>query len=724
MRGLVLIALFASACSFSPGYTGGRGSSDAMPDGPPAITVGFGSATTLTDENAGTEQVRVILSKPAEEAISVAFAVTGGTANRPNDYLLTDGTLTFAIGDVEKTIDIMVGPDAMAEPDETIELTLSNPTGGAALGLAMHTVTISANVLPRVTFSAPTSSGDEPNDPTIMAMLDVASPLITSVEVNVMAGAGTTATGGTDYMLTTTTVTFNPNETSKPVVLDVLPDTMDEPNEDITLELVNPVNILVGTQGTTKHTINDEDAAETVQFTTAATPVREGMSMVNVEVSLVEVSGKSFNLPFSVDGSSTATMGAGNDFTVVTASPLAFPAGTATATIQIAINDDAVIEQIAETIVLTLGNPMPMPNATVGANNSHTVTINDNDVACGGPKATNFELCFPTPAAAATVSGMFDTDTSMMCAAAAPLSGWTGGPNSCFVVATDITVNATTVVGSRPLVLFATGSITVADNLDVSSHQASGTVTGPGANPSACGTYSTAPGVASTDGSGGGAGGTFRTQGGNGGTGNGSGANGGLPIAINSVPTVLRGGCPGQRGADGVSGGGNNGGLGGNGGGALYLVAGDTITITSGKTINASGGGGTALANPDSGHYAGGGGGGSGGMIVLFANTFAVSGAQLMTNGGGGSAGADDNSIGGSGNDPSTTSPTQGGSGGSGSGAGGSGGRGFGSTTAVANGGTGNSSNEAGGGGGGGGGYIASNKTLTGATISTGDLDP
>lgn len=707
MRGILVVALLASACSFTPGSF--RSSTDAAPDGPATIRVGFANAANTTDEEAGIAQVRVILSEPSTEAISVSFAVTGGTANRPSDFLVNDGTLTFAPGDVEETIDITVGPDGEAEGDETIELTLTNPTGGAELAIDVHTLTISMNTLPRVTFSSGTSAEDETVSASgVTVVLDKASQLTTSVELAVMSGTATG--GGTDYSLSTTTITFNPGETSIPVPLVVVDDKIDEDNETVTLELTTSTNIVVGTQSTTTHTINDEDAAPTVSFSTIGQRVNENIVSVDIAVNLSMESGKSISVPFAVDAASTAT-GGGTDYTVSTASPLTYAPGATTQNITVTINDDMLAEP-TETVVLTLGSPT---NATPLAPTTYTLSIGDNDSTCLGPDSTPFNVCFAAaPSNTVTINANLNTDSSPLCSGTAPLAGWTGQPDSCFVVGQTINVSgASAITGSRPLVLFATGNITISSSIDAASHR--GGTTGPAANSSSCGTYTDAP-AASSSGGGGGAGGTFRTIGGAGGQGNSAGGSGGSPIAVGSAPTTLRGGCQGQKGGNGSS---ANGADPGAGGGAIYMVAGGTITVNTGITINVSGAGADAL----SGAYGGGGGGGSGGMLVLVANAFSVTGAQFMANGGGGSRGGDNNDPGADGFDPLTSAPTSGGAGGTSGSGGGVGGRGFGTTTAVEAGGNGGSGN-AGGGGGGGGGYISSSAALTGATVSAGQISP
>ena len=67
-------------------------------------------------------------------AVSVDFATSDGTASQKNKYTTTTGTLTFASGETSKTFSIPIIDEAYVEGNQTVNLTLSNPTGGAVLG--------------------------------------------------------------------------------------------------------------------------------------------------------------------------------------------------------------------------------------------------------------------------------------------------------------------------------------------------------------------------------------------------------------------------------------------------------------------------------------------------------------------------------------------------------------------------------------------------------------
>jgi hypothetical protein len=66
--------------------------------------------------------------------VTVAYATSNGTATAGTDYTAAAGTLTFTDGELTKVFTVIVHDDALVEGNETINLTLSAPTGGAALG--------------------------------------------------------------------------------------------------------------------------------------------------------------------------------------------------------------------------------------------------------------------------------------------------------------------------------------------------------------------------------------------------------------------------------------------------------------------------------------------------------------------------------------------------------------------------------------------------------------
>ncbi|MEO6183672.1 MAG: M36 family metallopeptidase, partial [Verrucomicrobiota bacterium] len=76
----------------------------------------------------------VRLSSPARsDTITVNYATADGTASYTTDYVPTNGVVTFAPGQTNKTISVAVKGDALHELAETLFVNLSTPTNGLLL---------------------------------------------------------------------------------------------------------------------------------------------------------------------------------------------------------------------------------------------------------------------------------------------------------------------------------------------------------------------------------------------------------------------------------------------------------------------------------------------------------------------------------------------------------------------------------------------------------------
>jgi len=108
----------------------------------PPPTVQFTAASYTVNENAGTATATVTLNAALTSQVTVNYAATNGTASAGSDYTAASGTLTYNPGETSKTFTVQVTNDTLDESDETINLTLSNPSNGT-LGIpAGATLTI------------------------------------------------------------------------------------------------------------------------------------------------------------------------------------------------------------------------------------------------------------------------------------------------------------------------------------------------------------------------------------------------------------------------------------------------------------------------------------------------------------------------------------------------------------------------------------------------------
>ena len=93
--------------------------------------VGISVADARVEEGAGAVLAfAVTLSRAAAEQVTVDYQTVNGTAAAGTDYTAANGTLTFAAGDTEETVEVAVLDDSHDEGEETMTLRLSNPSEG------------------------------------------------------------------------------------------------------------------------------------------------------------------------------------------------------------------------------------------------------------------------------------------------------------------------------------------------------------------------------------------------------------------------------------------------------------------------------------------------------------------------------------------------------------------------------------------------------------------
>ena len=91
-------------------------------------------------------------------------------------------------------------------------------------------------------------------------------------------------------------------------------------------------------------------------------------------VDISATSGKDITVDYTVTGTAT---GSGTDYTLANGT-LTIPAGNTSGTITIASIVDDALDEANETVIVTLSNPS---NASLGSDDAHTYTINDDDDA-------------------------------------------------------------------------------------------------------------------------------------------------------------------------------------------------------------------------------------------------------------------------------------------------------------------------------------------------------
>ncbi len=117
----------------------------------PVPVLQFSASAYSVGEGDGVATITVTRTGSTSGTATVHFATSDGTALAGSDYTAASGTLTFADREASKTFTISITNDSLVESNETVILTLTNPSGtGARLGSqATSVLTIVDNDAPR-----------------------------------------------------------------------------------------------------------------------------------------------------------------------------------------------------------------------------------------------------------------------------------------------------------------------------------------------------------------------------------------------------------------------------------------------------------------------------------------------------------------------------------------------------------------------------------------------
>ncbi|MCB8921323.1 MAG: hypothetical protein H6662_07045 [Ardenticatenaceae bacterium] len=193
-----------------------------------------------------------------------------------------------------------------------------------------------------------------------------------TVTVDYATIAGT-ATEGVDYTAVADTLTFNSGESTQYIMVDVIGDTGDEPDETFTVQLSNPSNAEL-VDGLATGTIVDDDGLPAL--TIADESVLEGNSSTVNMLFTVQLSPPSPDT-VTVDYTTVAgTAEAGVDYTAV-ADTLTFNPGETSQQITVTVLGDIIDEGISENFTVQLSGAV---NANL-EDAAATGTITDDDSA-------------------------------------------------------------------------------------------------------------------------------------------------------------------------------------------------------------------------------------------------------------------------------------------------------------------------------------------------------
>jgi Ca2+-binding RTX toxin-like protein len=311
-------------------------------------------------------------------------------------------TVVFNDGETSKTVSIPIVGDINVESNETINLQLGTPTGGATLGsqtTATYTI-LNDDAAPTFAIAATNAVQMEGSSGNKAFTFTVTRGGGTGIANNVnwaVTGSGASAADKTDFggSLPQGTLYFYAGETSKVVTVNVRGDISLEANEDFAITLSNPTAGASIITPTAIGTIQNDDAPPTLAIAATNANQTEGNS-----------GNKGFTFKVSRTGDTTCTSSANwnvagsganpadvNDFSS-TSGTVNFLAGQTSQTITVNVKGDAIAE-LDESFTVSLSGAA---GTTVIGTAVVTGTIRNDDLIIG-------------TAANNTLTGMSGNDT-------------------------------------------------------------------------------------------------------------------------------------------------------------------------------------------------------------------------------------------------------------------------------------------------------------------------
>ncbi|MBG89377.1 MAG: hypothetical protein CMO80_21120, partial [Verrucomicrobiales bacterium] len=314
--------------------------------------------------------------------VSAQVNTADGTATAGADYASTSQTMVFTSGEFQKTLLVPQLEDLLVEGNETVNLSLSNPQGGAGLGTIPTATQVIRDNDSTLMFRAPEFTVAESTATGVVHVARLGG-LEGVVTVGIQTTVNGTATAGSDFVATNDTITFTDGQTNVSFEVIIIDDIFVEGTESVDLALANPggqgsSTAVLGANDTASLNIVDDDFAPgTLQFTATDFVVSEdGTNLIVVAERTAGSLGQvfvDFTMTTTGVGIGHATPGVDHG---VTNGTLSWADGVVTPQqIIVPLVDDGLVEG-TETLLFQLSNPQN--GALLGISNA-TAHIVDND---------------------------------------------------------------------------------------------------------------------------------------------------------------------------------------------------------------------------------------------------------------------------------------------------------------------------------------------------------
>jgi hypothetical protein len=336
--------------------------------------VGFTFAASSASEGRSTAYLSVSLSTNSGSAVTVNYAVTGGSATAGADYTLSAGTLSIPAGAVNRSVTLFIASDAEVETNETILITLSNPTNALLDAFPTHELTIlDDDGAGTVSVSAPDPDAAETGpDPGVFRLTRSGpSNLAATVFFQVVGAASSPG----DFAPLGSSATIPAGSNALDLVVSPVDDDTDETNEAVVLNLLPSPGVRLGNDTAVVFIEDNDDHSGLPVVSVAATDPEAAEPGADTGEFIFLRSGDT-NAPLTVQFTVGGSAASGSDYTAFGTSVI-IPAGAHEATVSVVPRNDAAFET-NETVIVTL---TVLPDYQAGSAVSAQVAIVDDETA-------------------------------------------------------------------------------------------------------------------------------------------------------------------------------------------------------------------------------------------------------------------------------------------------------------------------------------------------------
>lgn len=351
-------------------------------DSPP--TVSFDKTGIEVNEDAGVARLTVVRSGlDTDDALTMNFEVTDGSAKFGSDFSTQSGTVSFYANQTTSYIDITLKSDNGAVSGDrffTVKLLDKNgveisPSGGAAQVLLKENDTNPGESF----FSIATDQESFEEGENAVLIITRSGDLSQGASVGYTVNSNT-AEGNRDFYAITGSVTFAANESQKRVYIPIIDDVIADSDETFSVSLNTPVGGDIQVDGDVANvTIIDEDPvdppSEYVYFQLEKTAVLEGVSGDEQTLTLIREGGD-ISQSMSVDFTASSDSGIENSLFENPTGTVTFEPNSRKARINFKVDNDSTTTELERAMKVALSNTS---NGAALVRNESEVTIIDDE---------------------------------------------------------------------------------------------------------------------------------------------------------------------------------------------------------------------------------------------------------------------------------------------------------------------------------------------------------